>query len=207
MGSESRIEGILAEWQEQLDQGEAPAPDEVIAAHPDLADRLRECFAVLLSMPIGESQAPDPELRPLVSDRYSVFRRVAGGGMGLVYWAIDNDLNREVAFKVIRAPGTQGGEAGPATPGDVVPPAQETDASRAFEALKQRFLQEAWVTAGLAHPGIVPVYELGQTGAGVPYYTMRFVRGEQTLADAIAGVEGAPLEERLQLLEPFLKVC
>ena len=37
----------------------------------------------------------------------------------------------------------------------------------------------------MSHPGIVPVYELGQTPEGVPYYTMRFVRGSRTLATAI----------------------
>jgi serine/threonine protein kinase len=48
-----------------------------------------------------------------------------------------------------------------------------------------RFLLEAKVTGGLEHPGIVPVYGLGQYGDGRPYYAMRFVRGDN-LKDAIA---------------------
>jgi formylglycine-generating enzyme required for sulfatase activity len=63
------------------------------------------------------------------------------------------------------------------------------------------------VTGGLEHPGIVPVYEIGQTATGIPYYTMRFVRGERTLADAIEEKRRAPFEARLPLLEAFLKVC
>ncbi len=76
-----------------------------------------------------------------------------------------------------------------------------------FAALEARFLQEAWVTGGLEHPGIVPVYELGQTPAGIPYYTMKFIASQRTMADAIDEVRGAPMEERLGLLEPFLKLC
>ena len=204
---ETRVESILAEWQEQLDRGAAPAPEAVIAAHPDLEAPLRGCFAALLAVRGGEARVAGPALRPIAPDRYSVFRPVGRGGMGLVYWAIDSDLNREVAFKVIRAPGTASGEDTPASPRELTPPSADSPATRAFETLKQRFLQEAWVTGALAHPGIVPVYELGQTDAGVPYYTMRFVRGERTLADAIEGAAGAPFEERLHLLEPFLKVC
>ena len=207
MDDESRLETLLGEWQEQLDRGTAPEPEAVIAAHPELADELRGCFAALLAVRGGETHAPDLALRALAPDRYSVFRPVGKGGMGLVYWAIDNDLNREVAFKVVRAPGTAHGEPTPESPREITPPSADTPASRAFETLKQRFLQEAWVTGAMAHPGIVPVYELGQTDAGVPYYTMRFVRGEQTLADAIARVAGASFEARIPLLEPFLKVC
>ena len=81
----------------------------------------------------------------------------------------------------------------------------EYESTETPDEVKARFLQEAWVTGGLEHPGIVPVYELGQTPSGVPYYTMRLVRGELTLADSIAGADR--LEMRLALLEPFLKIC
>ncbi len=53
----------------------------------------------------------------------------------------------------------------------------------------------------------MPVYELGETPNGIPYYTMRFVEGQRTLASAIAEVRGEPIEARLALLEPFLKLC
>jgi serine/threonine protein kinase/Flp pilus assembly protein TadD len=117
--------------------------------------------------------------------------------MGAVYLALDTELNRRVAFKMIR---TAAGEAD-AGPLEATP----TPGDASYGELKARFLQEAWVTGGLEHPGIVPVYELGRTTGGVPYYTMRLVRGERTLADAIEAAKG--LDERLALLEPFLKVC
>src|SRR6202011_841217 len=41
-----------------------------------------------------------------------------------------------------------------------------------------RFLLEAEITGGLEHPGIVPVYSLGQYADGRPFYAMRFIRGD-----------------------------
>ncbi len=153
----------------------------------------------------GAAQSPT-DLRTLPIDRYGEFKPAGEGGMGIVYWAIDTDLNREVAFKIIR-PMDGEGTATPARPTDLATPEKNSAASDSFENLKQRFLQEAWITSGMAHPGIVPVYELGQTAEGVPYYTMRFIQGETTLATAVEGVKGKGIEERLALLEPFLKVC
>src|SRR5262249_34839101 len=92
--------------------------------------------------------------------RYRVVRAHARGGLGEVFVAVDGELNREVALKEI-----QGRHAD-----DLV--------SRA------RFVVEAEVTGGLEHPGIVPVYGLGEDADGRPYYAMRFVRGE-SLKEAI----------------------
>ena len=49
---------------------------------------------------------------------------------------------------------------------------------------RSRFLAEAEITGGLEHPGVVPVYGLGQYADGRPYYAMRFVRGD-SLKEAI----------------------
>jgi formylglycine-generating enzyme required for sulfatase activity/serine/threonine protein kinase len=129
-------------------------------------------------------------LRPLDNDRYVGFLPIGEGGMGVVYLALDTELNRRVAFKMIRT--------GLRTPLEPTPSVPDDE-------LMTRFLQEAWITGALEHPGVVPVHELGKTPSGVPYYTMRLVRGERTLDDAIG--EAKTLEQRLALLEPFLKVC
>jgi eukaryotic-like serine/threonine-protein kinase len=86
--------------------------------------------------------------------RYRILRLHAKGGLGQVFVARDEELNREVALKEI-----QGKHA-------------DHDESRL------RFLIEAEVTGNLEHPGIVPVYGLGRYPDGRPYYAMRFVRGE-----------------------------
>ncbi len=147
-------------------------------------------------------------LRSLPADRYVGFEAAGIGGMGVVYAAIDTEMNRRVAFKMVRPHAERGkDEATPSHPLDASKPGKDTPESEVFEQLKARLVQEAWVTGGLEHPGIVPVYEIGQTPTGIPYYTMRYVRGERTLADAIRDKKGVPIEERLALLEPFLKVC
>src|SRR5271165_4874960 len=91
-------------------------------------------------------------------ERYSLTRLHAKGGMGQVWLARDTSLGRQIALKELRP--------------------DQADNSKVCS----RFLYEAKITAQLEHPGIVPVYELGEGQA--PYYTMRFVKG-RTLSEAI----------------------
>jgi serine/threonine-protein kinase len=123
--------------------------------------------------------------------RFRILRPHARGGLGEVYVARDDELRREVALKVIQARY-----------------ARDPD-SRA------RFLAEAEITGKLEHPGVVPVYGLGQDPDGRPFYAMRFVRGE-TLKEAITRFHNAdapgrdPGERALalrQLLGRFLDAC
>lgn len=93
--------------------------------------------------------------------RYRILRPHAKGGLGEVFVANDKELNREVALKQIQ------------------PEQADNCDSRA------RFLLEAELTGGLEHPGIVPVYGLGQYDDGRPFYAMRFIRGD-SLKDAVA---------------------
>lgn len=86
--------------------------------------------------------------------RYQKLRPHASGGLGEVFVAEDTELHREVALKEIK-------------------PKYADDKSS-----RQRFVVEAEITGGLAHPGIVPVYGLGAYTDGRPYYAMRFIRGE-----------------------------
>ena len=72
-------------------------------------------------------------------------------------------------------------------------------------------MQEAEITGGLEHPGIVPVYGLGTYADGRPYYAMRFIKGDN-LKEAIERFHAAEpvrfdsLEFR-QLLGRFVDVC
>src|SRR5262249_14225969 len=76
-----------------------------------------------------------------------------------------------------------------------------------------RFLKEAQVTGQLEHPGIVPIYEVGQRPEDqAPFYTMRFIRG-RTLGEAAAAYhrkrgsgQAGPLDLR-ELLTAFAAVC
>ncbi len=215
---------IVDGYLESLRRGETACIEDVAEQHPEFAESIRRLLPALVELerlggdagpaeiaPVSTPRStprPDSGLREVPRDRYADFRVIGKGGMGVVYWAIDSDLNRQVAFKVVRpSVGTGAAEALPESPIGMNSPDRETPASRAFETLKARFLQEARVTAGLEHPGIVPVYEVGETPEGVPYYTMRFVRGSRTLANAIEEASSHPMEQRLQLLDAFLRVC
>jgi tetratricopeptide (TPR) repeat protein/tRNA A-37 threonylcarbamoyl transferase component Bud32 len=115
----------------------------------------------------------------------------AAGGLGEVHVAEDCELHREVALKRIREEY-----------------ADDPDS-------RHRFLREAEITGGLEHPGIVPVYGMGQYADGRPYYAMRFIKGD-SLKQAIDGFHQAegpkrdPGERTLalrELLGRFVAVC
>ena len=87
---------------------------------------------------------------------YRLVRKLGEGGMGTVYLAFDEQLNRHVAIKVLRADGDR---TGPAAAG-----------------LAKRFLREAQSTARLNHPHTVTIYTVGQH-AGQPFLVMEYVSG------------------------------
>jgi serine/threonine protein kinase len=92
--------------------------------------------------------------------KYEVGRKLGQGGFGEIYVARDTGLDREIAIKVLRGEHTQRPQ------------------------LVQRFLQEARAAARINHPGIVTVFECGETEAHVVYIAMELLAGE-TLAARI----------------------
>lgn len=106
------------------------------------------------------------------------------GGVGRVALVHEVPLGRDVARKELL-------------------PAWKALPSSMGSAVEERFLREARVLAQLEHPGVVPVYELGRTADGAPFFTMRRVQG-RTLAQALEQAVG--LEERLTLLPHLLQV-
>jgi WD40 repeat protein/serine/threonine protein kinase len=123
------------------------------------------------------------EIQRVGESRYHVLRPHDKGGIGEVFVALDGELNREVALKEM----------------------QEQHAGDAHSLV--RFVREAEITGGLEHPGIVPVYGLGQYADGRPYYAMRFIRGE-TLKEAIRKHHAGQTDWTLRgLLMRFVAVC
>lgn len=136
----------------------------------------------------GLQQAPEDPPSPV--GRFRVGGLYARGGLGVVYEAIDLELDRRVALKELR-------------------PRHAHD-----EISQLRFLQEAEITGRLEHPGVVPVYGLGRHPDGRPYYAMRLVEGE-TFHAAVAqfhrGARGELREDReltfRRLLRSVVEVC
>lgn len=88
----------------------------------------------------------------IVGDRYEILERIGTGGMSDVYKAKDHKLNRMVAVKVLK---------------------QEFSENANFVS---KFRVEAQAAAGLAHPNIVNVYDVGEEN-GVYYIVMELVEG------------------------------
>jgi serine/threonine-protein kinase len=107
--------------------------------------------------------------------------------MGAVYEAYDQRLARTVALKFLHA--------------DLM----------SNPAARVRFELEALISSQLAHPGVIPVYDIGKDIEGRPFYAMRRVHGEtlEAILNHLAQREGSrveryPLE---RLLTIFQKVC
>ena len=90
--------------------------------------------------------------RPCVFGEYDLLERFEPGGMGIVYKARQRSTGRLVALKRIRSD------------------KHNSDATLA------RFQREARAAAGLDHPAIVPVYEIGEA-EGECYFTMAYLPG------------------------------
>jgi serine/threonine protein kinase len=113
----------------------------------------------------------------LSATRYEPIEALGRGGMGTVYRALDRELGREVAVKIVR-----GTDTAPST--------------------TERLLREARVLARLEHPGLVPVHDAGVLPDGRAFYVMRLVRG--TCLDTHVTALGPRLAPRLRLFE---RVC
>lgn len=103
--------------------------------------------------PAGPNTAEPHRDPPRLPVDYKIERELGHGGMGVVYLAWQQSLQRHVAIKVLR-------------------PSLGT-----FRNLVDRFLNEAQNLARLRHPHIVAIYEIGDAD-GEPYFTMDHVDGE-----------------------------
>ena len=92
-------------------------------------------------------------LKDALGESYTIEGEIGRGGMGVVYRARDERLQRRVAIKVL-------------------PP------ELAFQKdIRERFTREAQTAARLSHPHIVPIHDVGE-GQGLVYFVMGYVEGE-----------------------------
>lgn len=129
------------------------------------------CLLVFaLDVPFSASDDPiecgNTQVEPIERKvgRYQLREEIDRGGVGIVYRAWQADLKREVALKMLLS------------------------TRRETASAINRFRREAELMAGLDHPGILPVYEVGDH-EGLPYYSMKLAEGGN-LAARIAALHG-----------------
>ena len=113
--------------------------------------------------------------------RYRLDGEIARGGMGAIIRSQDTDLGRDVAIKVL------------------------LNSHKQVAEVAERFIEEAQIGGQLQHPGIAPIYELGQLDDGRPYFSMKLVKGN-TLASMLADRKDMA-EDRARLIGIFRQVC
>ena len=136
------------------------------------------------------SSAGDSALFSLHEERYALQDLLGQGAMGEVLAAQDKNLRRAVAYKQLLSP------------------------IAVDDTVMKRFVKEAQITAQLAHPNIIPIYDLQIDEAGNVAYAMKLIQGQtlkQRLEDARAAYDrgDAPDDDCSlnRLLQIFLKVC
>jgi serine/threonine protein kinase/outer membrane protein assembly factor BamB len=167
-GDDNEVDEVIAVYLQQVDAGQTPDQEAFLHQHAHLATELREFFDDLDRFTEGpldppengsvepandNSPTPDSELPKLrYFGEYELVREIARGGMGVVYEAKQKSLKRTVAVKMIL--------------GGVL--ASEEDV--------RRFRTEAQAAAGLQHPGIVAIHEVGVC-QDQHYFSMDLVSG------------------------------
>ncbi len=168
-GADDPLEDLVAQCLEGDATENAAALDKACREHPEHAYELRRRVGALARIGIGEARE-EPDF-PESLGEFALLERLGGGGMGVVFRARQAQLGREVALKVIR-------------------PEQLF-----FPRARERFRRETEAVARLQHPGIVPIYTVGED-KGVPYFAMELVPG-CTLGEMLTQLQGrAP--ERLK---------
>jgi serine/threonine protein kinase len=167
--SESEFDpvGQLADdFVSRLRRGERPSIEEYADRHPEYSAKIRAVFSVLhivenlkppaivgAGFPKFPAEQPDSfRQTPAVVGDYTIVREIGRGGMGVVYEAEHQSLQRRVALKILR-------------PGDI----------HDLRA-RERFRREAQTAARLHHTNIVPVYEVGESD-DLFYYAMQYIDG------------------------------
>jgi serine/threonine protein kinase len=120
----------------------------------------------------------EKRLRRALGDDYELLSLLGTGGFGRVYRVRDLHLEREVALKVLQ-------------------PLLTRDAE-----VVERFRREAQLAAGLSHPNIVNIFDIGGR-SGLLWYTMELINGP-SLAQLVEREGPLPLDKVLRLLREAL---
>ena len=190
------LEEILEQFIREYRAGGAPALSDYQKRWPEYAETISELFPTMILLEKGGRQETLSPLSPGTGaglrsgrggsggpiperiDNYRILREIGRGGMGIVYEAQDETLDRRVALKVLRC--AKGDE----------------------EQAILRFQREARTAAKLHHTNIVPVFGTGFF-QGEFYYVMQAIRGIgiDRFIDSFAALADAPPPAKNALIE------
>lgn len=156
----SQLERLASIFAEQLRDGRPATIEQYAAAHPALADEIRELFPVILAMESSKRDRENPAMRREIPQTFAfdrlgdcrIVREIGRGGMGVVFEARRGANDERVAVKWF--------------------PWRVT----AMSHWRERFEQEARTVERLQHPNIVPLLGTGEDD-GHPFYVMQYING------------------------------
>ncbi len=159
------LASVLADYLSRIDRGEAICREKFLAEHPKHVAALREYFADvdLLERLAGGSatiSSVEAAATPREFGDYDLLCEIGRGGMGIVYRARERSTGRCIALKML------------------------LHGWFLSSAEVRRFRNESSTAAALRHPGIMPIYHVGEH-QGRLFYTMPLVEGSN-LAERIA---------------------
>lgn len=140
---------ILAQFIADLEQHGSRAVEDYLLRHPHLAGRIHDM--VVLRQAVQQTRRePEADLPERLGE-FRIVREISHGGMGRIYEAVQDRLNRRVAVKVVRH-------------GQILP------------EVRDRFLREQSVLARLHQTNIVAIHTAGEEGS-LQYFAMPFIEG------------------------------
>ncbi len=165
----SPVEQLVSEALDLLEREGPQALEALLAQHPERATAVRRRLRWLVDTGLADTASSGRATPQRLGD-FELSDALGQGGMGVVYRARQLSLDREVALKLVR-------------PEQLLFPGQ-----------RERFRREVAVIASLAHPGIVPIYAVGEE-LGTPYFAMERIRGA-SLSAVLDVLESTPASER-----------
>ncbi|MFM7118280.1 MAG: serine/threonine-protein kinase, partial [Planctomycetota bacterium] len=163
---EQQLAELLTDLADRMSRGEEMYLEGVCAEYPQFANDLRDLWGTIA---VTQAIAHDSLTRPRTEPRdlalfelpyrlgdFELLEEIGRGGMGIVYRARRISNGEPLALKMMLK-----GEL-------------------ASRVERQRFEAEASAAAGLSHPNIIPIFDVGEF-AGRPYFTMKLIEG-RTLA-------------------------
>lgn len=150
---DSDLQDVIAKALLALESEGAAGVERIMSEHPHYKEQIRRRLSEASKEDAARTQENQDWHEPEWIGEFKILEIIGSGGMGIVYKARHERLDRVVALKIMRGHATSTQKA------------------------RQRFLREARVASRLSHPGLCTVYEMGEE-ADVPFIAMEFIDGE-----------------------------